>query len=125
MIKTRNTSQKQLILEAISHLEHPTCEEIYAEVLKQDDSIGRATVFRNVKTLTDNKQLVKIVVPKGALRYDMSLKKHSHFICDRCGKVLDIFYLPNIDIPKSNLYEIDGYSLIFTGLCKECKKKER
>ncbi len=124
MSKVRNTSQKQLILEAIKKLDHPTCEEIYEEVLKLDSSVGRATVFRNVKAMTINNSLYKVIMPQGALRYDLAKQDHSHFICNKCGKVQDVSYLPDIEIPESSSFDIDGYSLIFTGMCEKCRGKE-
>ncbi len=124
MIKTRNTNQKQLILETIKCLDHPTCDEIYEEVKKQDSNIGRATVFRNVKALTDMGKLTKINMPQGALRYDTSPKNHSHFVCTNCGQIYDVSYQPNIDLPSSSLYDVEGYELIFTGICKKCQEKK-
>lgn len=124
MIRTRNTSQKQLILETIKHLDHPTCDEIYAAVLKKDKTIGRATVFRNVKALTEKHLLTKIIVPQGALHYDISVQNHSHFICKSCGKIFDIPYEADIKLPQLDHFSVEGYNLIFTGLCEECKKKK-
>ena len=43
-MKTRNTLQKNIILEQARKLHHPTAEEVYEAVVQDHPSISRATV---------------------------------------------------------------------------------
>lgn len=49
----RITSQRNLLLDVILLDECCSCKEIYYKAVKQDSTIGRATVYRLVKTLED------------------------------------------------------------------------
>ena len=123
-MKERNTNQKQLILAAIKTMHHPTCDEIYLQVKEEYKAIGRATVFRNINNLVENKVIKRIVGLHGADRYDYISEPHSHFQCKKCGKLIDVFCDPKINVPKSDLYEATDYELIITGYCKECLQEK-
>ena len=49
-MERRNTIQKQLVLEAVAQLHnHPTAEQVYAQVVKEHPTISKATVYRNLE----------------------------------------------------------------------------
>ena len=49
-MESRNTRQKYVVLKVIKEsIDHPTIAEICKMVERVDDSIGQATVYRNVK----------------------------------------------------------------------------
>ena len=53
-MKTRNTIQRALVLEAVNRLQcHATADEIYAEIAKEHPHISRATVYRNLNLLAE------------------------------------------------------------------------
>ena len=120
----RNTKQKQLILETIRCLYHPSCEEIYDEVHKSHPKVSRGTVFRNVNSLVEDELLIHIPIANKADRYEVMTKEHTHFICDKCGEIYDIFYVPEIRHIESNDFLIKSHELIFRGICKKCLEKE-
>ena len=49
----RITSQRKLLIDIILSDECSCCKEIYYQAVRQDPSIGIATVYRMVKTLED------------------------------------------------------------------------
>ena len=59
-------------------------------------------------------------------RFDFRDDTHHHFLCKKCGRIIDI----NIDCPNMNkpteyghiVDEVHGY---FKGTCKKCLKKEK
>lgn len=124
MPRTRNTNQRQLILDTVGAMYHPSAEEVYVKIRQIDSKLGRATVFRNLNSLTLAGKLMRIVMPAGADRFETTTKSHSHMVCERCGRIFDVEYVPKIDLPKSNDYVAKSYALVFTGTCKECLKKE-
>ena len=48
-MQKRNTKQRELVLEAvINRRDHPTADEIFADVRERDGKISRGTVYRNL-----------------------------------------------------------------------------
>lgn len=128
MTSVRNTVQKKLVYEAAFALDHPTAEEVYCKVTKEQPSISRATVYRILNNLAYQNKLLKIKIPDSAVRYDKTLDRHFHIRCINCGKVEDI-NIENVNI--KNMKEFQGdfksyslldYTLVFEGLCPVCRK---
>ena len=70
-MEKRNTIQKQLVLDAVFRLaNHPTAEEVYAEVARSHPSVSKATVYRNLGSLSEDGLLRHIKMPGGADRFD-------------------------------------------------------
>ncbi|MCI6443474.1 MAG: transcriptional repressor, partial [Clostridia bacterium] len=87
----RSTVQRKLTLEAVNSLHcHATVEEVYAEVSKEHPSVSRATVYRNLKDLSDSGEIRRINNAGGADRFDHIVEKHYHVRCDKCGKLFDV-----------------------------------
>jgi Fur family peroxide stress response transcriptional regulator len=63
-------------------------------------------------------------VVNGEERFDGYVKPHPHFICSRCGRVLD-YSCSNIENLKQTANEprhgiIDYRKTVFYGLCEHC-----
>lgn len=126
----RNTKQKRLILETLMEDRcHPTMQELYQKVLKKDDKIGQATVYRNVNQLVEEKKIRRLFLPNDNVRYDVFCENHYHFACKNCGNFFDLYdehYSELIQsIEKENQVEILDSNFIFTGICKACLEKKK
>lgn len=130
-METRNTIQKQTILQAVKELaNHPTAEQVYEKVVVKLPNISRATVYRNLSNMADHGLLQRIGVPGGADHYDHTLQVHYHVLCTHCGALEDIW----LEKPAKNLMElanekstfsIQSYQLVFNGICPCCEAKQR
>ncbi len=124
MRNTRNTLQRTLVLDALCKLDHPNADEIYEEIIKTKPDISRGTVYRNLNLLADKNEIKRISVCSGADRFDADTHRHCHFICSSCLRVFDIdaeFPDGLLDnIKNSNGYFIDGYDIIYKGICQSC-----
>ena len=121
----RNTKQRELILRIINDsFLHMTAEEIYYECSKSISNISLGTVYRNLNNLVESKKIKRIKMPNNIDRYDKN-KIHSHVICNKCGKIDDIFVDFRIKLPTLNDYVIIDYDLCFNGICKNCLEEER
>ena len=81
-MEKRNTIQKQLVLDAVFRLaNHPTAEEVYAEVARSHPTVSKATVYRNLGSLSEDGLLRHIKMPGGADRFDHMLLEHR----ERCA----------------------------------------
>jgi len=125
---TRNTIQKQLVLEAILILNnHPTIEEIYKYIFAKYPGISKGTVYRNVNALLDSGNIVRVSCPFGPDRFDHVQPAHYHIFCKQCGCFTNVplKYQAHLDDEVSEVtgYKVDSHDTFFIGLCSVCKKK--
>ena len=120
----RNTKQKELILNIINNsYSHPTAYDVYLECKKEIPNISLGTVYRNLNTLVEMGSIQKLKSTNNIDRYDKTLV-HSHIICNKCGRIDDIFYEYDIQLPELLDYDVIDYDLCFNGICNDCKEKE-
>ena len=125
MQERRNTRQRQLVLgEVLGRCDHPTAEDVWEAVRKEDPHVSRATVYRNLHVLAETGQIQSVRMPEGE-RFDRRLDGHAHLVCTRCGRVADgpAGYDEAADRAASEAtgWAIERHSLIFDGLCPECR----
>ena len=98
-VALRPTAQRYAVLEFLAqHPVHATAEEIFGAVNRNDPRASRATVYNNLRSLA-KAGLVREVMSEGkAARFDANLRRHHHFICERCSAVEDISWF---DLPPS------------------------
>jgi len=127
---TRNTIQRELVLEAVRGLKnHPTAEEIYSFVVQKYKRISKATVYSNLRVLSDLGEIKKIEIPNQATKYDHISHNHYHFRCKTCGTLFDS------DIPyddkliqgfqQRNGFVVEDFNLILNGFCPDCINKTK
>ena len=119
----RNTRQRKLILDIVNNsFSHPTAYDIYELCKKEISDISLGTVYRNLNILSRNLEIKRLKMPDNIDRYDKNLK-HSHFVCVKCLKIVDIHnkYLEEINFIDGN--EILDCEIKFKGICKKCKEK--
>lgn len=119
------TKQKELILNIIHRsMNHPTAEDIYIEAKKIMPSISQGTVYRNLNLLVESNEVRRITGLDSKEHYDKSLIPHEHFICQKCGKIEDVFDMDIISYLKKNTNKrINSYELIVKGYCSLCNER--
>ena len=109
--------------------EHPTADEVYMKVKQEFPNISLGTVYRNLNLLTDIGDAIKISTPNGGDRFDGRLEPHNHFLCTKCGRLLDLdLDMHSIDeVNRLAAENFDGIitssSTLFYGECSDCIKK--
>ena len=126
MDRQRNTVQRQIVWDALKKLNnHPSTENIYAEIHREHPSISRATVYRNLRQLAANGVIRQISLSDGLERYDSRNDQHYHFKCKDCGGIfdVDIEYLAGINETVQGKYGVmvDEHDVVFSGICQNCK----
>lgn len=115
------TKQKEAILNQVRKMHnHPTADEIYYALKKNDASVSLATVYRNLSTFAKSGEIVRVAGCGGADRFDWRLDKHQHFVCDQCGMVHDVELDVQINLSQIP-WLITGYNIMVHGLCNKCK----
>lgn len=105
--------------------EHPSTEMIYNNIKDYYPNISLTTVYRTLETFEKMGLISVVNVLYNAARYDANLTPHHHIVCTSCKKIEDV-YDASINRsglnPKVENYEILGYSVLFNGLCSDCKE---
>jgi len=122
------TNQRIKILEYLRSTRiHPGAERVYEAVKKDMPAISLATVYRNLNVLAEEGEILKFEV-NGEAHYDGFSHLHSHFVCNGCGKIIDIELeeIPKYALKKvrDNDLEVHSVKIIFDGLCRECRRNK-
>lgn len=120
----RLTSQKKIVLEYLKNVKtHPSAEEIYNKVKKKLPQISLATVYRILNNSKEKGEIIEVSCKVS--HFDGDISPHIHFICEKCGKIFDIF--EKVNLPKKEkikVGEIKNYQVCLYGLCKKCLPKK-
>jgi Fur family transcriptional regulator, peroxide stress response regulator len=122
------TMQRRVILEAVLQRDdHPTAEQIFEAVRDRIPQLSQTTVYRTLDTLLKLGVIRRVHLTGITGRFDGKVVRHHHLVCITCGIVVDIDddNLDQISLPKQKLhgFEIDDYSVQFSGKCSNCRKK--
>ena len=102
---------------------------VYENMKQIYPNISLGTVYRNLSLLADLGEIQKLSSFGGADRFDARTAPHCHFMCTRCGRVMDVFS-EHIDKSLESIAadfkdgQISDYKARFFGICKECLKEE-
>ncbi|WP_458700797.1 Fur family transcriptional regulator [Sulfurospirillum sp. 1307] len=121
------TPQRVAVLKELDKKTHPTMDEMYENIKKDNPSISLATVYKNVNVLRDSGLVIEINIPSKKMRYDYLSKPHIHIVCSGCGHVEDLDYDKNlfdyqVKLEKSKNIQLDRLDVIAsTSECRFCK----
>ena len=128
MAIVRQSKKRDAVLTLLQNSrDHPSADGIHRQLRQTYPDLSLATVYRNLGQLCDEGLVRRVGMVNGQERYDGRVCPHSHFICNRCGCVLDLpGLLPEQDGVErvSVQYGFTAQDCEFTirGLCADCKK---
>ena len=122
----RYSKKREAILDAIRGTKcHPSAVWVYRQIKPRHPDLSLGTVYRNLAFFQEQGLIQSVGVVHGQERFDAIVTPHSHFVCNRCGSVLD---LPDIH-PEAGLeqavsaqygFMVEHCELTFYGLCPSC-----
>jgi Fe2+ or Zn2+ uptake regulation protein len=124
-MKYRKSRQREKILDLLKHTDtHPDADWVYNRLKKQIPNLSLGTVYRNLRILVQQGQILKLPFGSTFDRYDGCISPHYHVICESCGSVYDFNMPENIDInrmaqPHSPCI-ITSHRIDFYGMCQKC-----
>lgn len=127
----RYSKKRQAVLDCLrGTTEHPTAEWIYARLKPVYPDLSLATVYRNLNQLEEAGLIRSMGSVNGQERYDANVRPHPHVVCTRCGRMVDVEELPFSEetvhwVEETTGFRIESASLRFSGLCGECREKEK
>jgi Fur family transcriptional regulator, peroxide stress response regulator len=104
---------------------HPTVGEVYESVRRQFPTIGLATVYGMLRTMTE-RGLVSELPFSSATRFDANMTPHANLVCRNCGRIEDVEFVPeHLDTMLQHLAQVagfapDGQRFDVYGLCRSC-----
>ena len=119
----RDTRQRRAMRRVFMSAGRPlTPEEILEHGQQIVPSLGLATVYRYVKTLTADAWLAEVELPGGGVRYELAERPHHHhFLCRSCDQAFDVHRCPDeIEELAPDGFQVDGHELILYGRCAAC-----
>ncbi|MEV5824885.1 Fur family transcriptional regulator [Spirillospora sp. NPDC052242] len=122
----RVTPQRQLVLEAVTSLEHGTPEEICTEVQRTARGVNISTVYRTLELLEELGLVKHAHLGHGPPNYHLAAEaEHIHLVCRGCHTVEDVD--PAVAeglaalLERDQGFETDVHHLTVYGRCKECR----
>lgn len=125
-IGKRMTKQKRVILDILRSTDtHPTADWIYTRARKVLPDISLGTVYRNLGVLKEAGEIMELNYGSTYSRFDGKPENHYHYVCLRCGSVIDLPLPVREELEK----EAEGcgagrvlyHRLEFYGVCRNCR----
>jgi len=108
----------------LARTDHPTVEQIWADLNQEFSMTSRATVYSTLTALKDVELVREVLLEDGVSRFDANIEEHHHFFCLNCKAIEDlaweVFHPPLTNLLRSGL-EVKTYEATIHGLCDRCK----
>ena len=127
----RLTQQRlDIYRELASRDDHPSAEDIYAEVSSRMPTISLDTVYRTLATLELNGLIFRVHAFDDRARFDANLSPHQHVVCTGCESVKDLqwqaFEVMKLPTETKEWGHVETKRVVLRGICKKClEKKEK
>jgi Fur family ferric uptake transcriptional regulator len=88
----RVTPQRQRVLNLFERLgegSHLSAEEVHQCLLRAEERVSLATVYRTLRLLSAMGLLQELELPEGGRRFELASdhhRQHHHLVCVRCGR---------------------------------------
>jgi len=120
------TSQRRALLEVLSgRNDHPTVDQIYAEMSQSIPEVSRTTIYRSLEVLANIGLLHRVEHPGSAVRFDPNRDPHHHFLCTACGSLTDLEQdalggTASLAYQGQEEFQIEEISVLVRGRCHTC-----
>src|SRR6516225_6630233 len=122
----RVTPQRQLVLAAVTKLEHATPEEIWADVQQSASGVNISTIYRSLELLEELGLVTHTHLGHGAPSYHLAAEAdHVHLVCASCGRITEI---PPAEVAalvtaldEQHGFQTDVGHLTIFGRCSSCR----
>ena len=91
-VARRSTRQQTLVRELVAELDTLTsAQEIHQLLRSRGESVGLATVYRTLQTLSESAEVDSVRNESGEVLYrQCSTKHHHHLVCRACGRAVEL-----------------------------------
>ena len=126
MNNVRQSKKRDAMLALLRRTDcHPSADWVYQRMRCEYPGLSLGTVYRNLNHLCARGLIQRVGTVNGQERYDGVIQPHSHFICNRCGAIID---LPEQSPGQDWLdaagvqygFQAEGCEFIVRGTCRDC-----
>ncbi len=104
--------------------DHPTADVVYMNVRKENPNISLGTVYRNLTLLSELGEINRLRLGDGVDHFDADTSPHYHFVCEKCGSIIDLEMESLAKITEIAGAGFDGkiagHVTYFYGTCGNC-----
>jgi len=106
---------------------HPTATWVYDQVRREIPNISLGTVYRDLKLLSQEGQILDIAINGTLNRFDGNTQYHHHLICEQCGRVFDVIIKESTEramvrsVAQGTGFKVTRHHHEFYGLCQDCQ----
>jgi len=122
------TPQRQAIFRVLhGEQTHPTAESVYEAVSRSMPTISLRTVYQTLNDLASMGEVQNLELGTGSARFDPNVDAHHHLVCERCGRVVDVYADASrvtVPTPQRHGFTISSTEVVFRGTCPDCKRKD-
>ncbi len=127
----RMTRERSIIVEEVfdSH-EHFDAEQLISRLARRNDGrrVSRSTIYRTLGQMVDAGLIRRVARQdeREVYEHDYGYPQHDHFICKRCGDLIE-FHSADIaqileQISKEYGFRMEGHRMEVDGICAECSR---
>jgi Fur family transcriptional regulator, ferric uptake regulator len=122
----RVTLSRRLLLDVLFDAgDHRTAEELADDVQRRAPDVHLSTIYRNLDDLQELGVVVHSHLGHGPATYQLASMAHSHFICERCGAMIeapDELFDGLARTARAKLgFVIDPHHFAILGRCADCQ----
>ncbi|MBN2058381.1 MAG: transcriptional repressor [Candidatus Saganbacteria bacterium] len=104
--------------------DHPSVDMIYDALVREMPTISKTTIYNTLRLMVEKALVADLTISGQGVRYDPVTEPHSHFLCRKCGQVID---LEDIECPclKKEVQgnKVEEVRVYLIGLCKKCHRR--
>ncbi len=108
----------------IGNKKHPTAAAIYGDLKKKYPNLSFSTVYNTLNMLEQIGEVQSLHLFDDFLNYDPDTGTHFHFVCRKCGSIIDIFPGDggDVSLPEGDILgnRIESTQVVFKGTCSGC-----
>jgi Fur family ferric uptake transcriptional regulator len=122
----RDTAQRRAIRRALDEAGRPLgALEVLERAQRDVPGLGLATVYRNIKALTEESAVAVVELPGQPPRFESAGKgHHHHFLCEGCGKLYELGgCLGGLKELLPSGFRLNSHELLLHGRCRSCGKR--
>lgn len=122
----RVTPQRLAVAREVMNRQHPTAAEVFDAVHAQFPTMGLATVYATLNTMS-RCGLVRPLPFADAVRFDANVSPHANLICTQCGQItdfegcIDLLAMLRERTQQGAGFALDAERLDLYGKCANCK----
>lgn len=124
-MKRNFSSKRNAIYNTIlSTTTHPSARCIYEQLKHDYPDLSLGTVYRNISLFKNEGKVSVVCNVNGEERIDGNTSPHTHFVCNCCGRVIDVADDGSKSSESLALlnkgFSIESKLVIYYGKCSDC-----